>query len=130
AVLPVQARAVDRLGSPVSGAVLSFAMADPSVASVDVSGNVHALANGTTTATVANGTVTTAVVVRVTQRPVRVVPASDTVRFAALGETRSVSAIALDSLGFQVPGGVTDVSPTDTTVGQQVDSATVRAARN
>ena len=53
---------------------------------------------------VANGAATTPVVIRVAQRPVRVVPASDTVRFASLGETRSVTAVAVDSLGSPVPG--------------------------
>src|SRR5205823_6180111 len=93
-----------------------------SIATVDATGNIRAIANGTTLVRVMYGADTASVVVRVAQRPVRVLLASDTVRFVALGETQSVQAIAVDSLGSPVSSGVSGLRVADTTVVQQVDS--------
>ncbi len=130
AVLSIQATPVDRLGSPVTTAALTYSTGAQSVATVDVSGNVRAIANGTTLVAASHGSQTAVVTVRVAQRPARVVMSADTMRFAALGETRSVAAVAVDSLGSPVAGGVTSVLVADTTVVLQVDSASVRARRN
>ena len=130
AVVPVLAAPVDRLGSPVRGAVLTFASASESVASVDTSGNIRARANGTTFVTAAYGNDTASILVRVAQRPTRVVMSSDTLRFVALGETQVVQAVALDSLGYPVSSEVQGLSIADTTLAQQLDSATVRSRAN
>ena len=130
AVLPIQATPIDRLGYPVRGAALTYATGAQSVATVDSSGNIRAIANGTTLVAAAHGSQVAVVGVRVAQRPVRVSASIDTLRFVALGETRAVSAVASDSLGSPVPGGVTGVLVTDTSVAQPVDSVTVRARRN
>jgi len=65
AVLPVQAGAVDRLGAPVKAAALTYNSFNPSVASVDSSGNIRATANGTTKVNTWSGNATAWVVVRV-----------------------------------------------------------------
>ncbi len=130
AVLPIQATPLDRLGTPVLGAALAYSTGAPSVATVDASGSIRAIANGTTVVTASSGGDTTFVAVRVAQRPVRVVPSSDTVRFVAFGDTRSVTAVAADSLGFPLPGQVTGVLVHDTAVVELLDSVTVRAHGN
>jgi hypothetical protein len=130
AVLPVQAVAVDRLGSPVTSATLTYASANPAVAVVDQSGGVRAIANGATTVTAIYGSDTSSVVVRVAQRPVRVLLPTDTVRFVALGETQTIQGIAVDSLGYAVSSGVSGLELTDSIVVQKVDSATVRSRAN
>src|SRR6266516_3666248 len=116
AVLPIQATPLDRLGSPVVDAALSYAAGAPSVATVDGGGNVRAIANGTTVVTAASGGDTAFVAVHVAQRPVRLVPSSDTVRFVAFGDTHSIGGVAFDSLGSAVAGGVTGLLVADSTI--------------
>jgi len=130
AALPIQAIPLDRLGSPVPGAALSYAAGAPSVATVDGGGNVRAVANGTTVVTAASGGDTAFVTVHVAQRPVRLVPSSDTIRFVAFGDTHSIGGVAFDSLGSAVAGGVTGLLVADTTMVQRLDSVTVRSRGN
>jgi hypothetical protein len=130
AVLPVQATAVDRLGAAVATAALTYATGAASIATVDASGSIRAIANGSTSITAAYGSDTAVVAVRVAQRPVRVVASSDTVRFVALGETQVVQGVAVDSLGYPVSSMVRGLGIADTTVVQQVDSVTVRSHAN
>jgi len=130
AVLPIQAAPIDRLGSVVAGAGLTYATGSPSVVTVDQNGNLQALANGATVATANYGGDTATVVVRVSQRPVRVVMSSDTIRFVALGETQAMQAVAVDSLAYPVSSVVHGLTVTDTTVVQQLDSVTVRSRAN
>jgi len=130
AVLPVEAAAVDRLGFPVTAASLGYNVLNPAIATVDPTGNIRAIANGTTTVTSWSGNDTASVVVRVAQTPVRILLPADTVRFVALGETQAIQAIAVDSLGYVVSSAVTGLRLNDTTVVQQVDSITVRSRAN
>src|SRR5437667_2564878 len=130
AVLPLQTTAVDRLGSTVVTASLTYATGATSVAIVDASGNVRAIANGATVITAAYGSDTAVVAVRVAQRPARVVSSSDTVRFVALGETQVIQAVAVDSLGYPVSSAVRGFRVADTAAVQQVDSVTVRSRAN
>jgi hypothetical protein len=55
---------------------------------------------------------------------------SDTLKFVALGETQAVAAVAVDSLGSRVDGGVTSLAIADTGVVGGLDSVTVRARAN
>ncbi|HXI64395.1 MAG TPA: hypothetical protein VNH14_07820 [Gemmatimonadales bacterium] len=130
AVLPIQAAAIDRLGSVVAGAGLTYATGSPSVVTVDQNGNLQALANGATVAIANYGADTATVVVRVSQRPVRVVMSSDTVRFVALGETQALQAVAVDSLAYPVSSVVHGLTVSDTTVVQQIDTVTIRSRAN
>jgi len=82
----------------VIGAAVTYATGNGAVASVDANGTVRALGNGATVMTLAAGGTTAPVVVQVAQRPVRLVLPSDTVHFDALGQDRTISAVALDSL--------------------------------
>jgi len=130
AVLPMSATGLDRLGSPVVGATLTYESSGGGIATVDASGQIQALSNGTTTVVAIHGADSGFAVVRVQQRPVRVRVASDTLQFDALGEDRQVLATALDSLGSPVTGGIVDLRVSDTTLAQAVDSTTARARQN
>jgi hypothetical protein len=124
------AAVVDRLGSVVEAAVVRYVVGDSSIASVMSDGQVRALANGVTELTASDGNLTLTVGVRVSQKPVRVVVSSDTVRFVALGETQAISGTAVDSLGYPVLGSATALAVEDTTVLELIDSVTVRSRRN
>ncbi len=130
AMLPTGAVALDRLGSPVATATLTYATDNNSIATVGTDGRIEALANGTTRVITAHAADSAVVVVRVQQRPVRVVMASDTVRFVALKETNVVLAVAVDSLGYRVSGQLSGLTVADPSVVQLVDSVTLRALGN
>jgi hypothetical protein len=129
AVLPIQATPLDRLGSPVVNATVSYSSGAQSIATVDASGNVRAAANGTTVVTAASAGDTAFVAVRVEQRPVKLVVSPDTMRFVAFGDTSAVTAVALDSLGSAVAGSASMTVP-DSSVVARVDSVRVRARGN
>ena len=124
---------IDDQGLPVLDSVrdaLSYATADEAVASVDATGSVHANGNGTTLVSVAHGSDTTRTVVVVAQRAVRIQVATDTVRFEALGEDRTITAVAVDSLGSPVGSGVTGLSAADTTIVALAGDSIVRSLKN
>ena len=128
---PLEARVVDRLGAPISGLVLAYEVLDTSIAGVTPDGRVDARRNGVTFARAQGAGESLTVVIHVEQQPVRVVTASDTLRFTAFGETATVSAIAVDSMGHPVPEArVTDLGVVDSTVLEIVDSVTLRAKQN
>ena len=129
AALPIQATALDRLGSPVANATVTYASEGQSIATVDASGNIRAIGTGKTIVTAASAGDTAFVAVRVTQRPVKLVLSPDTMRFVALGDTSTVTAVAMDSLGSAVPGSTT-ISVPDSSVVASVDSVRVRARAN
>jgi len=119
--------AKDRLGNPVASTTLSYSVVSPSVVSVDTGGKVRALANGTSLVYAVAASDTATIVVSVAQRPVRILLASDTIRFAALGETQTIGAVAVDSLGFRVAGSVGGVTIQDTAVVGLLDSVTLHS---
>lgn len=126
AVLPLGAVARDRLDWPVAGARLNYFAADGGVASVDTGGNVRAVGNGATTVTVSDGVETTSVGVTVAQRPVRLI-LPDTIYLTALGDTATISATAVDSLGSAVAGPVEVGHVSDPAVVEWIGTWTVRA---
>jgi hypothetical protein len=128
AVQGAQVSPVDRRGAAVRNATLAYTVEDTTVATVDAAGQVVAVANGATRLLVVADDDTAAISVNIAQRPVRV--AADTIRFDALGDARTVTAVAFDSLGSAVPGGVSGVLSSDTAVVDATDSVTVRARGN
>ena len=130
AVVPLDVTTLDAIGNPVPGVSLSYRMEDSLIAFVSASGDVRALANGSTRLIVYAPPESAAVVIEVAQRPVRVITPSDTMRFDALGEVAPLIATGIDSLGSPLPQGVSDVSIADTTVAERVDSATIRTRGN
>ncbi|HUL49026.1 MAG TPA: Ig-like domain-containing protein, partial [Gemmatimonadales bacterium] len=130
AVQPLAVVALDRLGSPVAGAKVSYASADPTVVSVDLGGNVRAVGNGATqlTASVLNFSATIAA--HVAQRVVRIAVPFDTVRFTALGDTARIQGVPVDSLGVPASYAAVSLAIADTSVVQRNDSDNVRARGN
>jgi hypothetical protein len=130
AVRGAWAHPVDRLGAVVASAPLSYAVEDSRIAEVDGAGEVRALANGTTGLLLVVGPDTSRVGLRVTQRPVRVALSADTVRFQAFGDSVTLGATAVDSLGSPVAGGIAGVVLADPTIAVVTDSSTVHATGN
>jgi hypothetical protein len=130
AALSVGATAVDRLGSPVPTAALTYASLAPSVAAVDTVGTARALANGNALIAARFGSDTAWVAVRVAQRPVRMLIPADSVRFVALGDTQAFRVTAVDSLGSTLTNMGVSVHIADTTVANRPDSLTLRSRGN
>ena len=68
----VRATAIDRLGSPVTGAALAYRTGDTTVATVASDGTISARANGSTSLVASAGADSVVGGVRVLQRPVRI----------------------------------------------------------
>src|SRR5213082_170388 len=130
ATFAIGATAVDRLGSSVPTAALTYASLAPSIASVDTTGSIRALGNGTALIAARFGSDTAWVAVRVAQRPVRMLVPADTVRFVALGDTQAFRITAVDSLGSTLTNMGVNVRIADTTVADQADSASLRSRGN
>lgn len=120
----------DRLGSPVVGAKVMYSTSDTAVATVDTTGSVQARANGAANLIAVSDVDTASIAVQVSQKPVRVVAANDTIRFDALGEAQGISATAFDSLGSAVPGGLTGLHAVDSAVAMIAGADTVRPVAN
>ena len=112
----VKATFADANGHAIADAGAEWVSADPAVATVDGSGLVTAVANGTVAVTAAAGSVSGSVSVTVDQIPAEVLvqPAADTL--VASGDTLRLSADALDSNGNAVAGAVFAWASTDTLV--------------
>ena len=122
---------VDRLGVAIPGLAIEYTITDTSIASIVGDGKAYARRNGLTVVRIAGAGQLLSVVIQVQQRPVLVLTDSDSLRFVALGETRTIVGIAVDSLGHAVPaGGVAQLAVEDTSVLELVDSVTVRAKGN
>jgi len=68
----VRATAIDRLGSPVTGAALTYRTGDTTVATVAPDGTISARANGSTSLVASAGADSVVGGIRVLQRPVRI----------------------------------------------------------
>jgi len=130
ATLPLGATAMDRLGSAVPTAALTYASLAPSVVTVDTTGTVRALGNGNALIIARFGSDTATVAVRVAQRPVRMLVPADTVRFVALGDTQAFRVTAVDSLGSTLTNMSVSVHIADTTVADEADTVTLRSRAN
>ena len=106
--VPLVAEAVDANGHPVAGTEVSWRSSDASVAAVDGSGLVTAVANGTATVTATAGAASGTAAVTVMQQvsALDVTPAAATL--VAVGDTVRLVAKAFDANGHRVAG--TEVS--------------------
>ena len=119
----------DQNGQVLSGATVAWASSDASVASVDASGLVTAVANGTATITATAGSAagTGRVTVAQAARAVAVSPAA--VELTALGDTVRLTAEALDANGHPLAGAVFEWVSSDDAVAAVDTSGLVRAVR-
>ena len=98
------AEAFDANGHPVAGAELSWETSDAAVATVDASGLVTAVANGTSTITATAGSASGSATVTVAQVVSSVTVAPMEANFAALSDTLRLTAEAFDANGHTVAG--------------------------
>ncbi|MDE2878519.1 Ig-like domain-containing protein, partial [Candidatus Palauibacter soopunensis] len=110
----------DQLGRPIAGAAVVWSSGDASVASVDTSGLVTALANGNATVTARSGDVSdsASIVVSQTAAMAEVTPTTHTL---ATGDTVRLVATATDANGHVVADAAFGWTSSDTAVAS-VDS--------
>ncbi len=116
----------DQIGRPLTVVAVSWASADTTVASVDSTGLVVAVANGATTVSATAGQVSGGAVVTVMQSVGSVVvsPAADTV---VVGDTLRLVAEALDDNGHAVAGAEFNWSSSNDSIAGVDDSGLVTA---
>ena len=98
----LSAEVFDTNGSAVAGADFSWESIDESVAAVDASGLVTAVAGGRATITASAGEATGTAEVTVTQSPDSVTVAPKEATLAALGDTLRLTAAAFDANGHAI----------------------------
>ena len=98
------AQVVDQNGQPMAGAMVAWSSGNASVAAVDASGLVTAVAKGTATITAASGGVSGTASVTVTQALDSVAVSPTEATIAALGDTVRLAAEAFDANGHAVAG--------------------------
>ena len=102
--LRLTAEAIDANGHAVAGAEFSWGSSDDAVATVDASGLVTAVANGTATITATSGQASGTATVTVAQAVSSVTAVPAEANFAALGDTLRLTAEAFDANGHAVAG--------------------------
>ena len=102
--LRLTAEAIDANGHAVAGAEFSWGSSDDAVATVDASGLVTAVANGTATIAATAGEASGSATVTVAQVVSSVTVAPAEASIAALGDTLRLTAEAFDANGHAVAG--------------------------
>ena len=97
-------RVQDSFGNTIPGAVITFASSASSVATVDAGGRITALANGNAFVRATGaGPAADSVLVRVQQVPAALA-LSPAALVVAVGASRALAAVVVDSGGSQIPG--------------------------
>ncbi|MDE0356346.1 MAG: Ig-like domain-containing protein [Gammaproteobacteria bacterium] len=124
------ARILDRQGNVLEDEPVAWSTDDPSVAAVDGTGVVTAVANGSATVTAASGGLDGTAAVAVTQQATRVevVPVPDTLR--RYGDTVRVAVRAFDANGHPAPPSALDWTTSDSTVAVVDGTGLVTAVGN
>ena len=98
------ATVLDQNGQVMTGALVAYSSSADSVATVDVSGLVTAVGNGTAVVTATSGGASGNATVTVEQRVAEVRVSPDSVTLVALGDTVRLAVEALDANGHEVAG--------------------------
>ena len=104
ATVQLSAQVQDQNGQVMSGATVTWSSSAAAVATVDASGLVTAVANGTATITATAGSASGSATVTVAQVVSSVTVAPAEANFAALGDTLRLTAEAFDANGHAVAG--------------------------
>ena len=112
----VEATFVDANGHAIAEAGATWESGDPSVATVDGSGLVTAVANGSATIAATMGELSGTAVVTVGQRPAEVRVSPDAGTLVAFGDTLRLTAEAVDANGHTVADAVFEWTSGDTLV--------------
>lgn len=118
----------DQQGHEMSGVNSTWTASDPSVASVTSGGLVAAVGNGTATITVKAGAADANASVTVAQVPHSLVLSTDTLVFAAVGDTASLEVTAFDAGGSPIVGASPTWSSSSTQIASVSPSGRVTAA--
>jgi len=100
--LQLSASVLDQNGQAIAGAVVNWASSDNSVATVNATGLVTAVENGSTTVTATSGSATGTAALTVVQRPAQITVSPDAAMFASIGDTMRLTAEAADANGNAV----------------------------
>lgn len=112
----MRVRAVDRTNQLIRGRVYEWSSLDPDVATVDSTGTVSAISNGSTLVRAATDSVADTIVVTVEQDPRSVVVSPPFSVLGAVGETVDLTAEVVDSLGVEITGLTVEWASTDEAV--------------
>ena len=121
ATVQLTAEVRDQNGRAMSGATVTWASSSAAVATVDGSGLMTAVGNGTTMVTATSGEASGSATVTVEQRVAEVRVSPDSVTLFAIGDTVRLAAEALDSNGYEVANAEFAWSSADSVVA--VDSS-------
>lgn len=131
------AKALDSLGNPLDLNSISWASSNPSVATVDDSGNVMALTPGSTSVSATIAAVQRAGTVTVQPSSPASVTLTPSSLDVTLGATLRIAAVVRDSSGNAIPGarvtwsssnsGIASVDSTGRVTGKSVGMASVKA---
>ena len=97
--VPLTAIVTDQFGNQMSGQAVTWSASDAAVATVDASGLVTAVGNGTTTITARAGSASGTALITVEQAAASVVLDRDTLTFASVGDTARLIPSVADGNG-------------------------------
>ncbi|MDE2980795.1 MAG: Ig-like domain-containing protein [Gemmatimonadota bacterium] len=120
----------DQNGQAMAGATVTWASSDAAVATIDASGLVTAVGNGTATITAAAGSASGMAVVTVMQTADSVVVEPDEATLAVLGDTVRLAARAFDANGYELTDAQFSWSSSDASVATVDGSGLVTAVGN
>jgi YVTN family beta-propeller protein len=104
ASLQLDVALLDLVGTPIPGAILTYATSDQNIATVNLTGLVGSVGpSGSVTVTVTSGALSAAVRVSVTQVPTSLEVTPDEITLGRNG-SRTVAAALLDAVGDPIPG--------------------------
>lgn len=105
----------DQSGATMSGQTVTWASSDDAVATV-ATGTVTSVTNGSATITATSGSLSATASVTVSQAAASITLSADTVRFASLGDTVTLSTTVEDAGGASIDGASVTWSSSDTLI--------------
>ncbi|MFQ5550579.1 MAG: Ig domain-containing protein, partial [Gemmatimonadales bacterium] len=112
----LSATVLDDNGNPVGDATVTWSSSDETVATVNGTGLVTAIGNGSATITAASGGVSASSTVTVTQVAASMAVGPSSLSFGALGDQSQLSAVVSDANGNAMVGASVTWSSSDVTV--------------
>ena len=112
----LEAQVRDQNGNPMPAVAVTWSSGAPAVATVDPTGLVTAVANGSATITAGAGSVAGSASVTVQQAPATLTLVPDSLTFEALGETATLAATVADANGHAIEGAPVVWTSGDTAV--------------
>lgn len=128
--LQLNATVLDQNGQAIAGAAVSWATSDDAVATVNATGVVTAVQNGSATITATSGSATGAAALSVVQRPAQITVSPDAAMFESIGDTVRLTAQAADANGNAVPDASLNWTSADDAVATVDEGGLVTAAGN